>query len=312
MLLTLAYATLQLLAFGIVLGAIEWCYPNRADQGRVRPQFGTDLAFYYGQHLGLLALEVGAVAAVGSALARAMPAEPATWFATLPWPVQAIVVVVAGDVITYWYHRASHEVRWLWTFHRVHHSSLTLDWLAAHREHPVDGFLTQLAMNLPALLLGVSLQGIVWLIVFRGVWATFIHSNVRLPIGPLRYLVGAPELHHWHHANVPRTHHNFSNLAPWTDVLFGTYHCPPHQQHALGLPGDPVKSYASWILAPHRDPSSAGAARRHDLDERLAADLAKPGRSVPVVHPAQRGLRDVVGLDDRPSILPVRKHRGTW
>jgi sterol desaturase/sphingolipid hydroxylase (fatty acid hydroxylase superfamily) len=36
---------------------------------------------------------------------------------------------------------------------------------------------TQLAMNLPALVLGLELSGLAWLIVFRGVWAAFIHSN---------------------------------------------------------------------------------------------------------------------------------------
>jgi sterol desaturase/sphingolipid hydroxylase (fatty acid hydroxylase superfamily) len=186
---------------------------------------------------------------------------PASWpstFAAQPWWLQACEVVLAGDILTYWYHRASHDVAWLWAFHRVHHSSLELDWLAAHREHPIDGMLTQLAMNAVALVFGVGLVGLGWLIVFRGVWAAFIHSNVRLPIGPLRVLVGAPELHHWHHANLARTEHNFSNLAPWTDVVFGTYHCPARQDHELGLPGRPVKSYVGWLLRPHDDAPPGG------------------------------------------------------
>ena len=49
---------------------------------------------------------------------------------------------------------------------------------------------------------------------------------------------------------VARTRHNFSNLAPWTDVVFGTYHCPRQQKHELGLPGRPVRSYLGWILRP--------------------------------------------------------------
>jgi len=255
MLAQIGHATLQLVALGVVLGAIEWCYPNRAEQGRLRPQLATDLAFYFGQHVIWLGVELAGLVAVGSVLAMIVPASWGAWFASQPWPVQACELVVVGDVLVYWYHRASHDVPWLWTFHRVHHSSLSLDWLAAHREHPVDGLLTQIAMNLPALVFGVSLEGLAWLIVFRGVWAAFIHSNVRLPLGPLRYLVGSPELHHWHHANVPRTLHNFSNLAPWTDVVFGTYHCPLHQHHDLGLPGHPVKSYVGWLVAPHRDPT---------------------------------------------------------
>ena len=253
MVATLGYAVCQLAGLGLVLGALEWAYPNQPEQRRLRPQLVTDLAFYFGQHLVWLSVELAGLVAVGRVLAFVIPASVPAAFATQPWPVQALEVVLLGDVLTYWYHRASHDVPWLWAFHRVHHSSLSLDWLAAHREHPVDGLLTQLAMNLPALVFGVGLQGLAWLVVFRGVWAAFIHSNVRLPLGPLRVLVGAPELHHWHHANVSRTLHNFSNLAPWTDLLFGTYHCPTHQRHELGLPGTPAKSYAGWILRPHRD-----------------------------------------------------------
>jgi len=246
----LGYAALQLVGLGLVLGALEWCFPNRPEQRRLRAQLSTDLAFYFGQHLVWLGLEVSGLLAVRALLAGLVPASVPSAFATQPWALQAIELVVAGDLLTYWYHRASHANAWLWKFHRVHHSTLELDWLAAHREHPIDGLLTQLAMNLPALVLGLDLGGLAWLIVFRGVWAAFIHSNVRLPIGPLRYLVGAPELHHWHHARVDRTLHNFSNLAPWTDLVFGTYHCPPHQHHVLGLPGTPARSYLAWLVRP--------------------------------------------------------------
>lgn len=247
----LAHAIVQLACLGIVLGSLERCFPNRPAQRRLRPQLATDLAFYFGQHLVWLAVELAGLLAVRAAIAAVMPASVPGAFGDQPWALQALELVLAGDLLTYWYHRASHGVPWLWAFHRVHHSTLELDWLAAHREHPIDGFLTQLAMNLPALALGVDLSGLAWLVVFRGVWATFIHSNVRLPLGPLRWLVGAPELHHWHHALVETTEHNFSNLAPWTDIVFGTYHCPSHQRHTLGLPGTPAKTYIGWLVRPH-------------------------------------------------------------
>jgi len=248
----LGYAVLQLGGLGLVLGSLEWCFPNRPEQRRLRPQLITDLAFYFGQHLVWLSAELAGLLAVRAVLVAIVPAAIPGVFGAQPWPLKVLELVIAGDMLTYWYHRASHSVSWLWAFHRVHHSTLELDWLAAHREHPIDGFLTQLAMNLPALVLGVDLGGLAWLIVFRGVWATFIHSNVRLPLGPLRVLVGAPELHHWHHALADRTFHNFSNLAPWTDVVFGTYHCPSSQRHELGLPGKPVKPYLGWLVQPHR------------------------------------------------------------
>ncbi len=252
MIALVANAVVQLGLLALVLGAIEWCFPNRPEQKRLRREWGTDLAFYFGQHLLWLGLQLAGLLLVRDALAPFVPAGWRAAFRGQPWALQAFELVVAGDLCTYWFHRLSHGVGFLWAFHRVHHSSAELDFLAAHREHPVDGFLTQLAMNLPALVLGVGLGGLAGLILFRGVWATFIHSNVRLPLGPLRVLIGAPELHHWHHLSTERTRHNFSNLAPWTDLLFGTYHCPPHQRFEIGLPEKVRRGWIGWMLTPWR------------------------------------------------------------
>lgn len=249
----LAHVTSALIQFacvGLVLTAVQWCFPNRPEQRLLRAQWTTDAAFFFGQHLIWLSVQLAALLFIRDHIQWVVPASARQAFASQPWPVQALELIVAGDLLTYWYHRLSHQVPALWRFHRVHHSAQELDWLAASREHPVDGLLTQLAMNLPAILLGVGLGGLAGLIAFRGLWATFIHSNVRLPIGPLRMLIGAPELHHWHHRLGERTEHNFSNLAPWTDILFGTYHCPPDQQFEVGLPGQPTKSYVGWLVSP--------------------------------------------------------------
>jgi sterol desaturase/sphingolipid hydroxylase (fatty acid hydroxylase superfamily) len=87
--------------------------------------------------------------------------------------------------------------------------------------------------------------------VFRALWAIFIHSNVRLPLGPLRLLLGAPELHHWHHARVATTRHNFANLAPYLDVLFGTYHRPRGpEDYPLGLPTPWPRRYLAQLARP--------------------------------------------------------------
>jgi sterol desaturase/sphingolipid hydroxylase (fatty acid hydroxylase superfamily) len=122
----------------------------------------------------------------------------------------------------------------LWRFHSIHHSAEHLDWLAAHREHPLDTVYTLTLINLPAFLLGFPVATLAGLVAFRGLWAIYIHSNVRLPIGPLRMLIGAPELHHWHH-DCARDAGNYANISPLMDLLFGTYRCPDHEPEKFGI-----------------------------------------------------------------------------
>ena len=244
-------AGVSLVVLAFVIWPLERLFPARRDQALFRPRWWTDLAFFAGQYLlwvGLAAVAIRAIDAriIDPLIPRGLRAGFASW----PLSVQAIVVVMLGDICVYWFHRACHALPLLWRFHAVHHSAEHLDWLAAHREHPIDGLLTQLAVNAPALVLGFSLGQIAWLIALRGMWAIFVHSNVRLPLGPLRVLLGAPELHHWHHLRAERAQ-NFANLAPWTDLLFGTYHNPRGPETwPLGTDHPLPRSYLGMLAQP--------------------------------------------------------------
>jgi sterol desaturase/sphingolipid hydroxylase (fatty acid hydroxylase superfamily) len=180
-----------------------------------------------------------------------VPAGVRGAFGAQPFALQAVEAIVFGDFLVYWFHRACHKFDWLWRFHAVHHSAEHLDWLAAHREHPLDGITTQLFQNLPALALGLRFDFLAAFVVLRSAWGIFIHSNVRLPLGPIGLLLGAPELHHFHHAKLGRTEHNFANLAPWLDVVFGTYHRPSGAEtYPLGLDQPWPRGYLAQLLRP--------------------------------------------------------------
>ncbi|MBK7827998.1 sterol desaturase family protein [Nannocystis sp.] len=243
-----AVASLTVLV--LVFTPLERVFPARPGQPALRPEWTIDLAFFLGQYLVFGVLVVAALHAVHAAI---LPVSLDAWSGGLPLWAQVVVALVLGDLLTYWFHRACHRYAWLWRFHAVHHSSERLDWLAAHREHPVDGVITQICINLPGMLLGLPFAAIGGLIVFRGLWAIFIHSNVRVPLGPLRVLLGASELHHWHHARTTRTRHNFANLAPYLDLLFGTYHRPREPEtYPLGLAEPWPRRYLAQLLRPFR------------------------------------------------------------
>lgn len=231
---------------------LEWAMPAWPRQRRWRRGLGTDLAFFAGQHLLFASLVVAWL----SSLADAMPVDG--WIGRAQdciasWPLWlcAPMALVAGDVCMYWGHRLQHRWDWLWRFHAVHHTTEQLDFVAAHREHPVDGLYTQTLMNLPAIAMGLPVEHVMGLVVFRAMWAIFIHANTGARLGWLGDLLGSPQLHHWHHAR-DREAGNYANLAPWLDRLFGTYRRPESTPRALGIAQHHPRSYVELLLWPFR------------------------------------------------------------
>jgi sterol desaturase/sphingolipid hydroxylase (fatty acid hydroxylase superfamily) len=175
-----------------------------------------------------------------------------TWARQPSW-LCGVEVVLLGDFAMYWGHRLQHHNKFLWRFHAIHHTSETLDFVAAHREHPLDGLYTQMFMNLPAVLLGFSFEGLLGLVAFRGLWATFIHSNIDVPLGPFGLLFGSPRHHHLHHLR-DRDAGNYANLAPWIDYLFGTHRdsSGPTPPGSLGLDTPTATTYLALLVQPFR------------------------------------------------------------
>lgn len=242
----------SLLWLAAIFIPLEWAAPAWPTQARCRIGMVADLGFFVGQYLLWSAVAIGVLSVVARGL---------LWFpglatiragvVQLPFPVTLIVVIVAGDFIAYWMHRLQHRSDLLWRFHAVHHTAERLDFMAAHREHPLDGIYTQLWINLPTILLGVSLEAAAGLVVFRGVWAVFIHANVRLPLGVVGMLFGDPALHHWHHAK-HRDAGNYANLAPYLDWVFGTHVCPPGEPQELGIIEPHPRGYLALLAWPFR------------------------------------------------------------
>lgn len=244
-------AGVGLLGLWLIFGPLEWAFAAH-DQKRWRPGAATDLAFFLGQSVVWGALTVSLLHWMLQPLASwSSLAAVRSSVADLPLALQVVTAIVAGDLLLYWGHRLQHHNAWLWRFHGVHHTAQRLDFLAAHREHPLDGVYTRLIVNLPAVALGLPLDQMLGIIAFRGVWATFIHANVAIELGPLGMLLGAPRLHRWHHA-LPRNAGNYANLAPWIDWLFGTYHNPARSPSRLGTPEPWPQTYLGLLIHPFR------------------------------------------------------------
>jgi sterol desaturase/sphingolipid hydroxylase (fatty acid hydroxylase superfamily) len=234
----------------VMFAPLERMFPANREQPFFRPGFWTDLLFFAGQYFLFSSIAVSVITVLAEPIESVAWLTPTReWFAAKPTWLQVVLVLMGGDLFAYWGHRAQHRFSFLWRFHAVHHSNTHIDWLGAHREHPLDGLYTQTLVNIPALLLGFGLGELLGVIAFRSVWAIFIHSNVRLPLGPLKYFVGSPALHHWHHAK-DRAVGNYANLGPWLDVLFGTFYLPDGEPEEMGLDEPLATTYWGLLFKP--------------------------------------------------------------
>jgi sterol desaturase/sphingolipid hydroxylase (fatty acid hydroxylase superfamily) len=149
------------------------------------------------------------------------------WIAVRPLWAQSLLALVLGDLGVYAIHRLQHTVPWLWRFHAVHHSAEEMDWLVGLRFHPFDLFLLRVASLGPLIALDLAPAAIALFVAVSGWQAWLVHANVRVPYGPLRWLLVSPEFHHWHHsAERDAYDRNYASLVASWDVLFGTVYLP--------------------------------------------------------------------------------------
>jgi len=142
------------------------------------------------------------------------------------------------DFFFYWYHRFQHE-SFLWQEHKLHHMDEQL--CAFYRESWLEPLISGPLSAIPmAILFKLNPeQGAITGALFTG-WVVFIHTNVRLHLGPFAVLFNAPQAHRIHHSRV-REHfdQNFAAFFPIWDVLFGTFHYPKRDEYPLtGVQGE--------------------------------------------------------------------------
>ena len=187
---------------------------------------------------GVLTLVVTLWLAIGIASVAGLPVcsgsglatrcVPLTLFegAAARWPiaVQAVLVLLLVDLLSYVSHRVRH-LRPFWRFHALHHAPVELDWLAAARLHPVDDLLDNTFVMLPVLLLGFDHR------LFLALWPAlllhtlYLHAAVDWRLGAWGRWVASPAFHRAHHA--VGVEGNYGGILVVWDRLFGTRVAPP-------------------------------------------------------------------------------------
>jgi sterol desaturase/sphingolipid hydroxylase (fatty acid hydroxylase superfamily) len=249
-------------------------FPKRLRQSR---SSRADICFFFfsvlvvGVMFGWVVLSYHVVSdATHELLAATFGATPARLSGLPAAGVMTLVLFVAYE-LGYWIdHYLSHNVPFLWEFHKVHHTAEVLSPLTNFRVHPVD---TIVFNNILALVMG-TLGGLAGYLLGQSVAPfTIADSNVIVLaffflIGHLQHthfwiaftgiwgrIILSPAHHQIHHSTDP-AHFNKnlgSFLAIW-DWLFGTLHVPTKARLKLDFGVEPktrdAHTVTGGLLAP--------------------------------------------------------------
>lgn len=138
--------------------------------------------------------------------------------------VTVALAFLLQDFLYYWFHRASHHIRWLWASHVAHHSSRQMNFSTALRQsltYPLSGmwlFWT------PMILLGFTPALVFAVVALNLAFQFFVHTQAVKKLGWLEWLFNTPSHHRVHHACNPLyIDRNFAGVLIIWDRLFGTF-----------------------------------------------------------------------------------------
>jgi sterol desaturase/sphingolipid hydroxylase (fatty acid hydroxylase superfamily) len=182
---------------------------------------GRDTAASLTMGLGSVVLS----AALGSAVLAAFAAAYEVRLFDLGhgWPTWA-ACFIAEDLAYYWFHRVSHERRWFWASHVVHHSSRHYNLSTALRQTWTGKATLGFVFWLPLPLIGFPPEMVLFFTATSLLYQFWIHTEAIDRTGPLELVLNTPSHHRVHHAVNPRyLDANYGGVLIVWDRLFGSF-----------------------------------------------------------------------------------------
>lgn len=249
----LDFFIVNLLAAGLMFAPIERMFPHKREQRLFRPEWREDLFYYL-----ISSMLVQIITFLSLAPSNLINTATSDFdhiraaIASQPAVLQFLEIMLLTDFVQYWFHRAFHQVPFLWGFHAVHHSAKSMDWLAGARMHFIEIILLRGVTSLPLLTMGFSPAVMQAYIAFIYVYSALVHANLRGDFNILGKFLVTPRFHHWHHGlEHEAVDKNFAIHFPFLDMLFGTYHYPDNRwPKGYGVPEDVPQGYWKQQLYP--------------------------------------------------------------
>ncbi|MDG5900636.1 sterol desaturase family protein [Shewanella xiamenensis] len=192
-------------------------------------------------------------------------------------PFSFVLLMIAQDFCYYWFHRASHRVRWMWAAHVVHHSSENMNFSTAFRQSLMYPFAGMWVFWLPLVILGFDPNWVVFVVLLNLGLQFFVHTQAVRKLGPLEWLFNTPSHHRVHHGRNPQyIDKNYAGILIIWDKLFGTF-VPEEETVIYGITKpvnsfNPIKvTFSEW-----RDMFSDVTTKGLSFSERLKLLFAPP------------------------------------
>lgn len=217
------------------LFGLEIAMPWRKQQRKLRAGLATDLFYLIFNTLFLSGLFGTAVTMLLILLFIDLLAvfgithQVAIELAGMQMWARFLLLFLVGDFIGWCGHWLLHRVKFLWAFHKIHHSSKELDVWNAQRFHVGELIFWPVFNYFPLGLIGWPPGEVFAYSVIGSLLSTYSHANIRIPLGPLKYIINNPQFHIWHHsADIDaRKSANYGDALSMWDYLLGTAYLPP-------------------------------------------------------------------------------------
>lgn len=137
---------------------------------------------------------------------------------------QILLLFIGIEFCYYWYHRCSHQIRWFWASHSVHHSSRHFTIAAGYRVAWTSGLSGTFLFYLPLVWIGFPPLVILAVLSTSLFYQVLLHTELIPALGFLDKIFNTPANHRVHHGRNRAYHNrNFGNVLIIFDQVFGTY-----------------------------------------------------------------------------------------
>ena len=124
----------------------------------------------------------------------------------------------------YWYHRASHRIRFFWATHAVHHSPNQLTLSTSFRLGWTNKLTGTTLFYTPLVYLGFDPKVVLTALSLNLLYQFWLHTTLIPKLGWLEWILNTPSAHRVHHAsNLDYLDANYGGVLIIFDRFFGTY-----------------------------------------------------------------------------------------